>query len=208
MNVTPDKIGAKGRRELDILCFKVQDRMYHDMLLQEPGYGPAYHMNRLHWLAVRLDGSVPLKEVCSRLGESYLATLARQKKKAFRGPKEWLVPANAHYYDPLKFFDGKDEMMYKQGSDIRVGDTVYIYAGLPIGAVLYRCKATEVDIPANEVDQYQIRTTHRMRLHLEERYPTNQFTRALMKEEYGVYSVRSPRSVPYGLSLALRHKEE
>lgn len=34
-------------------------------------YFPGYHMNKKHWFTLRLDGSVPMVEVLSRLDESY-----------------------------------------------------------------------------------------------------------------------------------------
>lgn len=34
-------------------------------------YFPGYHMNKKHWFTLRLDGSVPMAEVLSRLDESY-----------------------------------------------------------------------------------------------------------------------------------------
>lgn len=203
MDVPAEKIGLVGKEKLDILCVRIPDRLYHDMLLKEEGYAPAYHLNRTWWIALRLDGALSLKEIRTKLKESYMATLHRQKKEMYRPPKNWLVPANAHYYDPLQFFSGKNVITYKQSSDVRIGDTVYIYAGMPIGAILYRCRAVKVNIPANEIDQYQIRTTREMVLRLEHRYDQQQFTRSMMMEEYGVYSVRSARSVPNGLAVAL-----
>ena len=32
---------------------------------------PAYHMNKVHWNSIILDGSVPRKEICRMIGESY-----------------------------------------------------------------------------------------------------------------------------------------
>ena len=41
-------------------------------------YFKGYHMNKKHWMTVCLDGSLPFKEICKRIDESYL--LARDKK--------------------------------------------------------------------------------------------------------------------------------
>ena len=32
---------------------------------------PAYHMNKEHWNSIILDGSIPHKEICRMIGESY-----------------------------------------------------------------------------------------------------------------------------------------
>ena len=41
-------------------------------------YFKGYHMNKKHWMTVCLDGSLPFKEICKRIDESYL--LAKDKK--------------------------------------------------------------------------------------------------------------------------------
>ena len=47
----------------------------------------------------------------------------------------------------LNNFDASDEIDWKQGAGIIKGDTVYMYVGAPVSAILYKCKVTEVDIP-------------------------------------------------------------
>jgi predicted DNA-binding protein (MmcQ/YjbR family) len=32
-----------------------------------PGYRPAYHMNKEHWITVLLDGSVPFEKIVEHL---------------------------------------------------------------------------------------------------------------------------------------------
>lgn len=40
---------------------------------------PAYHLNKEHWNSIILDGTVPEKDICRMIGESY--DLTAQKKK-------------------------------------------------------------------------------------------------------------------------------
>lgn len=40
-------------------------------LIDNRRYFAGYHMNKKHWLTMPLDGTVPIEEICSRLGESY-----------------------------------------------------------------------------------------------------------------------------------------
>lgn len=39
-----------------------------------------------------------------------------------------------------------------------------------------------------------------MELRLEKRYDHDEFTLEILRKEYGIYSVRGPRGVPYSLS--------
>ena len=52
------------------------------MIIQEDGIMPAYHMNKMHWITVRLDGTVPEERVFDLIGMSFMAT-ASAKKKVF-----------------------------------------------------------------------------------------------------------------------------
>ena len=53
MRVSAKKIGADGG-QVDILNVKC-DPMLIGSLLKKPGYYPAYHMNKTHWLTVQPD---------------------------------------------------------------------------------------------------------------------------------------------------------
>jgi len=70
MNVSKDKLGLKGEGEVDILDIKCHPAIVDD-LKTKPGFRPAYHMNKDHWLTVLLDGSVPKEQVFALLEESY-----------------------------------------------------------------------------------------------------------------------------------------
>ena len=42
-----------------------------DMIIREDGIMPAYHMNKMHWITVRLDGTVPESKRMTRYISRY-----------------------------------------------------------------------------------------------------------------------------------------
>lgn len=130
-------------------------------------------------------------------------TVSRKKQKKIRPPKEWIVPANSKYYDIVHAFDDAREIDWKQGRGIKAGDTVFIYAGAPVSAILYKCRVMETDIPY-EYSDGALTITAVMKIRLQKRYEADRFTFAKLKEEYGIYAVRGPRGIPESLSEALR----
>jgi predicted DNA-binding protein (MmcQ/YjbR family) len=73
MNVSRSKLGLKGEGEVDVLDIKCHPAKVDD-LKTKPGFRPAYHMNKEHWLTAVLDGSVSKEEVLALLDESYELT--------------------------------------------------------------------------------------------------------------------------------------
>jgi predicted DNA-binding protein (MmcQ/YjbR family) len=45
------------------------------------GIDPGYHMNKKHWVTVRLDGTVPADHVCELLAESHALVVASLPKR-------------------------------------------------------------------------------------------------------------------------------
>lgn len=202
MNVQGSKLGMDTDDEVDILNVKLDDPFLVDMLVRQPGYFRGYHISRGNWISILLNGTVPFEEICGQLDSSYLVTASKQKKEKARPPKEWLIPSNPKYYDVIKAFEESDLIDWKQGAGIRTGDTVYLYVGAPISAILYKCKVLETDIPY-DYSNGQLTIRALMKIQLEHRYSPDQFPLAALKEEYGVYAVRGPRGVPNHLSEAL-----
>ena len=203
MDVEGGKIGLPGSDSVDVINLKVDDMLFRDLVIREDGIIPAYHMNKVHWISVLLDGSVPAERVYELIDMSYMATASAKKKGKIRPPKEWIVPANPKYYDIVHAFDDTDEIDWKQGAGIRKGDTVYMYVGAPVSAVLYKCKVTETDIPY-EFENEHITIKALMRIRLRKRYAPDRFTFEVLKSEYGIYAVRGPRGIPNSLSAALK----
>ena len=202
MNVSRDKLGLDGAEKTDILNVRVNDPLLADFLTGQPGYFRGYHMSSGNWICVLLDGSVPFEDICRRLDESFRATASKEKRKALRPPKEWLVPANPGYYDIEAAFEKADIIDWKQGAGIKTGDTVFMYVAAPVSAVLYKCLVTETDIPY-AFDNGNVRMKSLMKIKLQKRYPPDRFTFDVLGKEYGIYAVRGPRGIPESLSAAL-----
>ncbi len=204
MCIGREKLGLSGEGPVDVINLKIDDMVFKDVLLQDKGIFPAYHMNKTHWISVLLDGTVEEDQVCNLIDLSFTATASKKKKTKIRPPKEWIVPANPKFYDILHAFDDKDIIEWKQSSSIKKGDTIFLYVAAPVSAILYGCKAVEVDIPYQYQDK-NLTITTLMRIKLLRRYELGQFSFDRLKEEYGIFAVRGPRGVPNSLSHALKN---
>nr|WP_319487519.1 MmcQ/YjbR family DNA-binding protein [uncultured Caproiciproducens sp.] len=66
-----------GHLNINLKC----DPMYADLLRGVyPGVIPAYHMNKVHWNTVIIDGAIPDGEVFSWIGQSYGLIKPKSKK--------------------------------------------------------------------------------------------------------------------------------
>ena len=202
MNVWADRLGLSRDEQVDILNVKINDAFLMDMLLQQKGYSRGYHMNKMSWLTILLDGTVSFDDICDRIDESFLNTASAKKKNKVRPPKEWIIPANPKYYDIVHAFDNTDIIDWKQGSGIKVKDTIYMYVGAPVSAILYKCKVIETDIPYDYEDG-KLTISALMKIKLLKRYDADRFTFNRLKEEFGIYAVRGPRGIPNSLSAEL-----
>ena len=206
MNIPYNKIDSSKDGNIDLLNVKLDDPLLIDMLIhQQKGYYTGYHISRGNWLSIVLDGTVDIKSVCDLLDTSYKVTASKQKKQKLRPPKEWLIPANPKFYDIVHAFDEKDVIDWKQGTGIKKGDAVFLYAGAPVSAILYKCKVTETDIPY-DFHTEGLTITKLMKIKLQKRYKPDQFPFKRLKEEYDILAVRGPRGIPNNLSNALKGK--
>ena len=200
MKVKRETLGLDGKGYVDILNVKCNPEMI-GLLQMSKGYLPGYHMNKEKWITVILDGTVPLDNIKQLIDESFFLTVSpkeKKKKKARLGPRDWLVPANPKYYDVIQAFEEKEVIDWKQSSDVRVGDLVYMYVGAPYSALMYKCKAVEVDIPYHfEADYLSIKKL--MKIQLLCKYGQELMPFERMKKEFGIYAVRGPRSMPNSL---------
>ena len=203
MDVQREKLGLKGTDYVDIINLKLGDPMLVDMIVRQSGYYYGYHITRSSWISILLDGTVPFDEICQWIDESYAVTASRKQQQKIRSPKEWIVPANPKYFDIVHAFDDAGEIDWKQGRGIKAEDTVFIYAGAPVSAILYKCRVMETDIPYHYSDR-NLTITAVMRIKLQKQYKPDRFTFEKLKEEYGIYAVRGPRGIPHSLSEALK----
>ena len=79
MTVGRDKLGFDNREPVDVVNLKIDDMFFRDIIIQEEGIMPAYHMNKLHWITVLLDGTVLDERVYDLLDISYTATASPKK---------------------------------------------------------------------------------------------------------------------------------
>ena len=207
MEVAGDKVGLHSTEYVPVINLKIDDALFRDMLIQQDGILPAYHMNKQHWITVLLDGSVPEDKVFDLIDMSFMATASAKKKQKYRPPKEWIIPANPNYYDIIHAFDDTDEIDWKQGSGIKTGDTVFMYVGSPVSAILYKCKVMEADIPYHYEDE-NLTIKALMKIKLLKRYQPDKFTFDVLKDEYGIFAIRGPRGITNSLSEALKQGED
>lgn len=205
MNIPRSKLGLPDDERTDILNIKLDDPLFADMLIRQEGYFKGYHIRRGSWVSILLDGTVPFDEICELLDKSFFVTASRQGKQKLRPPKEWLVPANPKYYDIERAFDKDDIIDWKQGRGIKKNDTVYMYVGAPVSAILFQCRVTETEIPYDYADK-NLTIQSLMKIKLFKRYSPDTFPFSILKETYGISAVRGPRGIPYSLSEALNTK--
>lgn len=205
MNISYEKIDSAKSGTVDVLNVKLDDPLLRDLLIQQEGYYIGYHISRGNWLSVVLDGTVALDAVTHLIDVSFNVTASKKKKQEMRPPKEWIIPANPKYYDMIHAFDDVDFIVWKQGTGIKKNDTVFMYVGSPVSAILYKCKVIETDIPY-EYHSKELTITKLMKIKLQRRYKPDRFTFDVLKSEYGIFAVRGPRSVPNSLSAALKGK--
>lgn len=78
MEVGRDKLGMPGEGTVEVMNVKC-DPMLIGSLRTQPGFLPAYHMNKDQWISILLDGTAPVEEVKDLITMSY--ELTRPKKK-------------------------------------------------------------------------------------------------------------------------------
>lgn len=202
MDAPAEKFGGEPGLRVDVLDVKIKDPMLREMLMKESGCFPGYHLNRGGWISVLLDGSVPLENLYTLIDESYASCASGRKKDAGK-PREWLVPVNPAWFDIEHAFDHKRVIIWKQGRGIHAGDTVYLYVGAPVSAILYQCIVAKTDIPYNYSDEHV--TMHAvMKIRLKKRYDARAFPFAKLKSQYGITAIRGPRGLSEKLSQDLR----
>ena len=69
------------------------------------------------------------------------------KEKSLFG---WIIPCNPKYYDVVGAFNELHRIEWKQSTNIKVGDIVYIYVGGPYKEIKYKCVAKRVDLSSAE----------------------------------------------------------
>lgn len=198
MNIPRKKLGLNGDGDIDILEVKCDPLMSGSMVMND-GILPAYHMKKGNWISILLDGTLDMDQIIMLLDMSYQNTLDKKAKDSPKRIKIWLVPANPKYYDIEKVINESEDntFIWKQSSNIKTGDTVYLYIAAPISAIRCKCYVIETDIPYQYSDN-NIRMSKVMRLKTNQIYDKQPISLKLLRS-HGVNSVRGPRSMPESL---------
>lgn len=198
MNIDKDKLSA-GKGSFDILNVKIEPSKI-EKLLKEEGFYPAYHMNKKYWISISLDDTIDDSIIMELIKESYSYT-----EKTKRSTNEWIIPANPNYFDIDEAFNNSKTIIWKQSTNIKVGDIIYLYVGSPVLAIRYKCRVEEVNIPYDYNDQ-NVKMKYVMKIKLLDSYKKELFPFSKLKE-YGVNAIRGPRFMPKELSKYINKKE-
>lgn len=191
MNISKDKL-TKDKKDKDIkieiLDLKVNPDL-HEQLLKKHGFYPSYHMHKQSWITIVLDGEVANSEIYELLSISRKLSLGKAKDYS----SAWLVPGNPKYYDIKGHFRVGTTTIWKQSTNIQVGDTVYLYVTAPIKAVKYKCEVREVNLPAEDQDKNEnVQVTKIMKVKVLKEYEAS-FCPFSKLKELGIKAVRGPR---------------
>lgn len=81
MRISADKLSIPGKIMVDILNVKCNTSVIASLLEEEPGFYPAYHMNKKNWISILLDDSVSAQKISWMVDKSYELTAIKSKKK-------------------------------------------------------------------------------------------------------------------------------
>ncbi|WGE53820.1 MmcQ/YjbR family DNA-binding protein [Actinobacillus equuli] len=199
MDVASSVFGLSGEKNVPVMNVKCSPDLLNSFLPQ-PGFFPAYHMNKANWLSILLDGSVDKETILFLLNSSFDLTATRQRKQklGIASHTEWIVPANPKYYDVEQALEVGAELLWKQSNNIALGDMVYIYVTAPTAAIRCKCEALEVNLPYKS-ERTDLRIEKVMRLKCLNVYHKELLPKNLL-QSFGVSAVRGPRKMPFALS--------
>ncbi|MCR5112390.1 MAG: MmcQ/YjbR family DNA-binding protein [Acholeplasmatales bacterium] len=178
MEIGINKIKKNKSNDLvNVLNVKIDETKLNDILKLD-GFYECYHMSKTKWVSILLNDEASDDVIKEYIDYSY---------NVFKRNTIWLVPANPKMYDPYLVFKDSNIGIWKQYKGAKIGDTVYLYAGAPISAIIYKMEVVEINIPYNEkMDIIKVK--------LIEQYPTDLYPFELLNK-YGVTAIRGPRGL-------------
>ena len=190
MHIDKSKLEKSSSGEVEIINVKLApDEIIN--LLQKQGFYPAYHMNKKSWITMILDNTISDEEIMSLVDKSYSCTATIKSN-------EWIVPANPKYFDIEKALKKSKTINWKQSTEVKVNDIVYLYVAQPYSSIMYKFKVIEVNIPYKYKDE-NLKIQRVMKIQLLEKYDKGKYSFNKLKE-YGITAVRGPRYMPVSLS--------
>ncbi len=80
MRLPAGRLGLPGSSILDVVNLKC-DPLMIGSLLAEPGFFPAYHMNKERWITAVLDDRIPDALFAALIGQSYALTAPKRRRR-------------------------------------------------------------------------------------------------------------------------------
>ena len=87
IDISRARLGLPGEEIIDILNVKCDPALAASLNTQ-PGFLPAYHMNKEHWNTIILDDSIPDQEVQRMIDESYRLVTDSPTKRIYEAVKQ------------------------------------------------------------------------------------------------------------------------
>ena len=193
-NIDLSKID-NGTGEVEIINLKLDESKIKD-LLKRKGFYKAYHMNKKDWISIILNDTITDEELFSLIDESY---------NIIGGPEVWILPANPKYYDVVNAFNDNLEIIWKQSSDIHINDIVYLYVAAPYSKLMFKCVATEVNIPY-EYKSKDVSMKSVLKIRLLERLDNKNYTFDYLNS-IGIKAIRGPRKITKGIYNKINTKK-
>ena len=190
MNIDKCKLNNKLYGEIEIINLKLESKKIENLLNQD-GYYPAYHMNKKYWITIVLDDTISDYDIMNLIEESYSYTV-------INNTNEWLVPANPKYFDIESYINKSNIITWKQSTNIKVNDIVYLYVASPYSSIMYKFKVIKVNIPYTYKDK-NIKMNNTMQMELLEKYEKGKYSFDKIKE-FGVNAIKCQRYMPLNLS--------
>ncbi len=135
------------------------------------------------------------------IDKSYLYTVENKNN----AKNEWIIPANPKYFDIEKALKDNNTMLWKQSTDVKINDIVYLYVAEPYSSIMYKLKVIEANIPYEYKDK-NVKMKKVMKIDLITRYEKGKLSFSKLKD-FGVNAIRGPRYMPLALSKYINEIE-
>lgn len=147
MDVQESKLGLPGASYINVVNLKC-DPILIGSLRFEPGFFPAYHMNKDGWITVALDGSVPDEKIEMLLDMSYgMTTPKMRKQKTPKPPKSKGRKYPESFFKDLTAFAESEILLPQAQSDAEYADyliSLIVASDLPYPSPAIRVMTTKV----------------------------------------------------------------
>ena len=183
----------KSIGKVEIIDIKLEPNEI-ERLLEQDGFYPAYHMNKKSWITIILNNTISDEKIMNLIEKSYSYTVINKNS----AKNEWIVPANPKYFDIEKALKENNTITWKQSTNIKINDIVYLYVAEPYSSIMYKFKVIEVNIPYEYKDK-NIKIQKVMKIDLLTKYEKGKLSFSKLKD-FGINAIRGPRYMPLALS--------